>query len=115
MTSSNPDTTSKKKAAGTVSKAAKTAKTADTAKTVKAAGAAKTTKAAKTTARTKAAAKAKTAAPKPEETCKISELDRYLYGQGSHYRIYEKLGAHPYTENCQDGYYFAVWAPQRCR
>lgn len=111
MTSSNPDTASKKKAAGTASKAAKTAKTADTVKTVKAAGAAKTTKAAKTTARTKAAAKAKTAAPKPEETCKISELDRYLYGQGSHYRIYEKLGAHPYTENCQDGYYFAVWAP----
>ena len=120
MTSSNPDTASKKKAAGTASKAAKTAKTADTAKTVKAAGAAKTvkvagaaktTKAAKTTARTKAAAKAKTAAPKPEETCKISELDRYLYGQGSHYRIYEKLGAHPYTENGQDGYYFAVWAP----
>lgn len=111
MTSSNPDTASKKKAAGTASKAAKTAKTADTAKTVKAAGAAKTTKAAKTTARSKAAAKAKTAAPKPEETCKISELDRYLYGQGSHYRIYEKLGAHPYTENGQDGYYFAVWAP----
>ena len=120
MTSSNPDTASKKKAAGTASKAAKTAKTADTAKTVKAAGAAKTvkaagaaktTKAAKTTARTKAAAKAKTAAPKPEETCKMSELDRYLYGQGSHYRIYEKLGAHPYTENGQDGYYFAVWAP----
>ena len=27
----------------------------------------------------------------------ISELDRYLFGQGTHYKIFEKLGAHPKT------------------
>ncbi len=41
----------------------------------------------------------------------LGELDRYLYGEGRHYRIYEKLGAHPLTYHGQTGYYFAVWAP----
>ena len=41
----------------------------------------------------------------------IGELDRYLFGEGRHYQLYHKLGAHPYTYRGQDGYYFAVWAP----
>ncbi len=41
----------------------------------------------------------------------ITEMDRYLFGQGTHYNIYEKLGAHPKNYNGQDGMYFAVWAP----
>ncbi len=41
----------------------------------------------------------------------VSEMDRYLFGQGTHYNIYEKLGAHPKTYKGQDGMYFAVWAP----
>ena len=41
----------------------------------------------------------------------ITEVDRYLFGQGTHYEIYEKLGAHPKTYQNQDGMYFAVWAP----
>lgn len=41
----------------------------------------------------------------------ITEVDRYLFGQGTHYEIYEKLGAHPKTYKNQDGMYFAVWAP----
>jgi 1,4-alpha-glucan branching enzyme len=41
----------------------------------------------------------------------ISEMDRYLFGQGTHYEIYEKLGAHPMTLNGTKGVYFAVWAP----
>ena len=41
----------------------------------------------------------------------ISELDRYLFGQGTHYEIYEKLGAHPKTYRGRTGMYFAVWAP----
>ena len=41
----------------------------------------------------------------------ISEDDQYLFGNGTHYRIYSKLGAHPSRENGQDGFYFAVWAP----
>ena len=41
----------------------------------------------------------------------ISEMDRYLFGQGTHYEICEKLGAHPMTLDGKRGVYFAVWAP----
>ena len=41
----------------------------------------------------------------------ITEVDRYLYNNGKHYEIYEKLGAHPKTYKGKDGMYFAVWAP----
>ena len=49
--------------------------------------------------------------PKTEGLGVIGELDRYLFGEGRHYQLYHKLGAHPYTYRGQDGYYFAVWAP----
>ena len=29
------------------------------------------------------------------EKMQFSELDQYLFGQGTHYDIYKKLGAHP--------------------
>ena len=41
----------------------------------------------------------------------ISEADEYLFGQGTHYDIYDKLGAHPSEEGGKKGYFFAVWAP----
>jgi len=41
----------------------------------------------------------------------ISEDDQYLFAQGTHYDIYRKLGAHKSIEDGQEGYYFAVWAP----
>ena len=41
----------------------------------------------------------------------ITEVDRYLYNNGRHYEIYEKLGAHPENHEGNDGMYFAVWAP----
>ena len=41
----------------------------------------------------------------------IGELDQYLFGQGNHYEIYEKLGAHKVTVDGVSGVYFAVWAP----
>ena len=41
----------------------------------------------------------------------ITETDRYLFGQGSHYEIYEKLGAHVMEIDGVKGTYFAVWAP----
>ena len=41
----------------------------------------------------------------------ITELDRYLFGEGRHYKIYEKMGAHPATLNGKKGMHFAVWAP----
>ena len=41
----------------------------------------------------------------------ISEDDQYLFGHGTHYDIYKKLGAHLSCENGVSGVYFAVWAP----
>ena len=41
----------------------------------------------------------------------ISQDDQYLFAQGTHYEIYEKLGAHPSCEDGVDGTFFAVWAP----
>nr|WP_242622622.1 1,4-alpha-glucan branching protein GlgB [Lachnoclostridium sp. Marseille-P6806] len=38
-------------------------------------------------------------------------MDCYLFGQGTHYDIYKKLGAHPSEENGEKGFFFAVWAP----
>lgn len=45
----------------------------------------------------------------------ISDLDKYLFGQGTHYKIYEKLGAHPINMDGIDGVLFAVWAPNAKR
>ena len=45
----------------------------------------------------------------------IGELDQYLFGQGNHYEIYEKLGAHKVTVDGVSGVYFAVWAPHARR
>ncbi|MDR2649417.1 MAG: 1,4-alpha-glucan branching protein GlgB [Clostridiales bacterium] len=45
----------------------------------------------------------------------ISELDRHLFGHGTHYEIFEKLGAHPMTHQGVDGVLFAVWAPNAKR
>ena len=42
---------------------------------------------------------------------KVTELDRYLFGQGTHYEIYKLLGAHPGTQRKKEGVFFAVWAP----
>jgi 1,4-alpha-glucan branching enzyme len=41
----------------------------------------------------------------------LSENDLYLFNEGSHYRIYEKMGSHPIIDNGTAGTYFAVWAP----
>lgn len=48
---------------------------------------------------------------KARTTGYISDLDCYLFGAGTHYDIYQKLGAHPRTYKGKDGIYFAVWAP----
>ena len=40
---------------------------------------------------------------------RLTQSDDYLFGLGRHYEIYEKLGAHPTTENGEAGVYFAVW------
>ena len=41
----------------------------------------------------------------------LSELDRYLFSEGTYYRAYEKLGAHLTESDGRRGVQFAVWAP----
>ncbi|MGI5999516.1 MAG: 1,4-alpha-glucan branching protein GlgB [Candidatus Merdisoma sp.] len=41
----------------------------------------------------------------------VGDLDQYLFGQGTHYDIFQKLGAHLMTVDGRNGVYFAVWAP----
>jgi 1,4-alpha-glucan branching enzyme len=41
----------------------------------------------------------------------FTDYDMYLYGQGTHYDIYKKLGVHSAEKNGVKGYYFDVWAP----
>ena len=45
----------------------------------------------------------------------ITEYDVYLFSQGKHTRIYDKLGAHPMRIGDVDGVHFAVWAPNADR
>ena len=45
------------------------------------------------------------------ENMKFTDLDQYLFGQGTNYEVYKKLGAHPGTRRGKKGVYFAVWAP----
>ncbi|NLA37964.1 MAG: 1,4-alpha-glucan branching protein GlgB [Methanomicrobiales archaeon] len=41
----------------------------------------------------------------------ISDYDVYLFKQGTHFRLYEKLGSHPAVLDGERGTFFAVWAP----
>ncbi len=41
----------------------------------------------------------------------ISDHDVYLFKEGNHFKLYEKLGAHPMVVDGQPGVHFAVWAP----
>jgi 1,4-alpha-glucan branching enzyme len=50
--------------------------------------------------------------PNPQaQTTRLTEDDLYLFNEGSHFHLYEKLGAHPMHQNGVKGTYFAVWAP----
>ena len=42
----------------------------------------------------------------------MTELDTYFFGQGTHYEIYNKMGAHLAVKNGKEGVYFVVWAPK---
>jgi 1,4-alpha-glucan branching enzyme len=41
----------------------------------------------------------------------ITDFDIYLFGEGNHLKIYEKLGAHLIKFDGTEGVHFAVWAP----
>lgn len=41
----------------------------------------------------------------------LTDDDLYLFNEGSHFRLYDKLGAHPIEHEGKKGTHFAVWAP----
>ncbi len=45
----------------------------------------------------------------------LGPMDDYLLVEGTHRRLYERLGAHPVTHEGTDGVRFAVWAPHAQR
>ena len=45
----------------------------------------------------------------------FTELDRYLFGQGTHYDIYKKMGAHLTVQDGFKGVCFDLWAPNASR
>ncbi|MCE5334525.1 MAG: 1,4-alpha-glucan branching protein GlgB [Desulfobacteraceae bacterium] len=45
------------------------------------------------------------------DVSRITDHDTYLFKQGNHFRLYEKLGAHITSVDGEIGTYFAVWAP----
>jgi 1,4-alpha-glucan branching enzyme len=58
---------------------------------------------------------AKTENPAKGFSPMIGDLDLYLFGEGKHEYIYEKLGAHSTTHEGRRGVAFAVWAPNARR
>jgi 1,4-alpha-glucan branching enzyme len=51
----------------------------------------------------------------PRELTLLSDQDLYLFNEGSHLRLYDKLGSHPGIAEGVDGTHFAVWAPNAVR
>ncbi len=41
----------------------------------------------------------------------LTDQDIYLFKEGNHFRLYDKLGSHPLTVEGKEGTYFALWAP----
>lgn len=41
----------------------------------------------------------------------LTDHDVYLFKEGNHFHLYEKLGAHPFVHEGLKGTFFAVWAP----
>jgi len=48
---------------------------------------------------------------KSESVSLLSDFDIHLFKSGKHFRLFEKLGAHPISRDGKEGTYFAVWAP----
>jgi 1,4-alpha-glucan branching enzyme len=50
--------------------------------------------------------------PRSGDELRLTDDDLHWFGEGNHYRLYEKLGAHPTVEDGVEGTRFAVWAPE---
>ena len=46
---------------------------------------------------------------------RFGPVDFHLFGEGNHWRIYDKLGAHPGEQQGTSGCHFALWAPNAQR
>jgi 1,4-alpha-glucan branching enzyme len=46
-----------------------------------------------------------------QKTTFLTDFDLYLLGEGTHHRLYDKLGAHLIEQDGVAGTHFAVWAP----
>ena len=51
------------------------------------------------------------APPRSSDVSLLTDQDLHLFNEGTHYRIYDKLGAHLTTVAGKPGTYFGVWAP----
>ncbi|MGD8374911.1 MAG: 1,4-alpha-glucan branching protein GlgB [Acidobacteriota bacterium] len=51
----------------------------------------------------------------PPATPELTDYDLHLFGEGNHWRIWEKLGAHPVERGGTRGTRFAVWAPNAAK
>ncbi len=51
------------------------------------------------------------APPAGAAVSRLTDYDLHLFNEGTHLRLYDKLGAHPAGPDAADGVYFAVWAP----
>lgn len=49
--------------------------------------------------------------PMSYEVSRLSDMDIYLFNQGTHTKLYNKLGSHAMIHQGNSGVYFAVWAP----
>jgi len=47
----------------------------------------------------------------PDDITLLTKDDLHLFNEGTHFHLYEKLGAHPIRQDGVKGTYFAVWAP----
>ena len=47
----------------------------------------------------------------PPSSPHLTDLDVYLFREGRHHRLYDRLGAHPIQVDGRAGTWFAVWAP----
>ncbi len=46
---------------------------------------------------------------------RFSSLDQHLFGEGQHYRLFDRMGAHVHEEEGVSGTWFVVWAPNAQR
>ncbi|HXW10172.1 MAG TPA: 1,4-alpha-glucan branching protein GlgB [Steroidobacteraceae bacterium] len=53
--------------------------------------------------------------PTTIDRCRLTDHDIYLFKQGTHTRLHEKMGAHSVSDAGRAGVHFAVWAPNARR